>query len=321
LTHEFTVTSPVTPSNSSQFFCESKETEIVEVEDEDDDDPITLSQSLNRTERTSNQSAVLRRRPFLIFDQIQSKGYKKLKHTSPLKAALPLSKSQPGDGFSGREAKPNGLNLLTRNGKQAVTSPHLGILDLTQSEPPTKQKRSLRKANLDDNSFSSVSRKKIRRRPETKDARRPANAAKMAQPTVKESSSVPKANPNTTTAKPAAQENETQNARGTYTEDNATGRDVPPKTSPQEKVPSDGLQANLDTAITRRSDEVPKEAGKPSRCLDTVEEGQDSCETHVSDTPPRQLRASSASSAASPRRDANVVTGVSQRVFRRFYTQ
>lgn len=292
----------------------------MEVEDEDDDDPITLSQSLNCAERTSDQTAVLRRCPFLIFDQIQSKGYKKLKHTSPPKTTLPLSKPQPGDGFSGREAKPNGLNLLMRNGKQqAVTSPHLGILDLTQSEPPTKQKRSLRKANLDDNSFSSVPRKKIRRRPETKDA--PANAAKMAQPTVKESSSALKANPNTTTAKLAVQENETQNERGTHTKDNATGRDVPPNTSPQEKVPSDGLQANLDTAITRRSDEVPKEAGKPSRCLDTVEEGQDSCETHVSDTPPRQLRASSASSAASPRRDANVVTGVSQRVFRRFYTQ
>ena len=132
----------------------------------------------------------LRRRPHLIFNKTEAKGYKQLnlddEPDAPKSAPIPRLKFKPGDGFSGREAKPNGSNLLTRSGKQSITSPHVGILDLTQSTTQTPgRKRKAQVANADDNSFLSASKKKSRGPLQPKCPNQQAKPSPMNPATVK----------------------------------------------------------------------------------------------------------------------------------------
>ncbi|AEO66676.1 uncharacterized protein THITE_2025306, partial [Thermothielavioides terrestris NRRL 8126] len=168
------ISSP-TRSRASWDSEESEDHEIKESEEEDDDDDaIILSQRpLERAQKQANRALYptksLRRRPFLIFDKTGPKGYKQLQDRPRPKATSKTSRYQPGDGFSGREARPSGSSLLTKNGMMSITGPHLGILDLTQSEPPSsKKKTSARRRNLEDNSFAPPP-KKLRRPLQAKD--------------------------------------------------------------------------------------------------------------------------------------------------------
>ncbi|KAK4236259.1 hypothetical protein C8A03DRAFT_17071, partial [Achaetomium macrosporum] len=157
------------PSDSTE------QSEVSGADDEDDDDDlIILSQqpcdhAPKHLNHTLNRRRTLRRHPFLMFDKTEQKGYKQLKD-KPQHNKTPPSRYQPGDGFSGGEAKPNGANLLTRHGKLSFAGPHVGILDLTQSDPsPPKPKRNVRRANLEDNSFVPALKKQARRPLEPKD--------------------------------------------------------------------------------------------------------------------------------------------------------
>lgn len=137
----------------------------------------------------------LRRRPHLIFNKTEAKGYKQLNLNDEPDAAksapTPRFKFKFGDGFSGREAKPNGSNLLTRSGKQSITSPHVGILDLTQPMTQTpRRKRKAQVTNADDNSFISASKKKSRGPLQPKDPHRQAKPNPMAPATVRRSGPV-----------------------------------------------------------------------------------------------------------------------------------
>lgn len=242
---------------------------------------------------------------------MQPSRYKKLK-PNPLPSKTPPSaRSRPGDGFSSREAKPNGLNLLTRNGKPFIAGPQVGMLDLTQSAPPQKQKRSFRKANFEDNSFASTThtKKKTRRPLEPGDPNHPAKPAQ-----VKNSSSVLLAAPNTR-EEVVASEKETQLVMETETEPqgwhNAAG----------EPLSNDG-DDEVDMIAIERSDEVQPNPSTMSKRRDSLEQGQDRMGTHVSDSPWQQLRAGSASPALSPERNnASATPGPPQRAFRRSKTQ
>ncbi|KAK4187095.1 hypothetical protein QBC35DRAFT_249164 [Podospora australis] len=115
----------------------------------------------------------LRRRPYLIFNQISSNRYKKLPtkqgsektHRSGTSATIDL-----GDGFSGKEAKPSGMVMLTRHGKPLHNpGQNFGPLDTTQTMTPLpKPKRRHREADLDeDNSFGATAskRKRMQKKP------------------------------------------------------------------------------------------------------------------------------------------------------------
>ncbi|KAK3390985.1 hypothetical protein B0H63DRAFT_539548 [Podospora didyma] len=159
--------------------CASSE----ESDDDDDDLEIidgnnnkshasTLSSSLDHEPRppmrltTSQRRGGPRRRPYLIFDKITPRGFKKLKQrkidTADKKATTP-ARYRAGDGFSSDEARPNGMIRLTRKGGiQPIMGP-TGILDLTQSTTcsspvlPQNQPKRARPTDLDvDNSFSST---------------------------------------------------------------------------------------------------------------------------------------------------------------------
>ncbi|AEO55111.1 hypothetical protein MYCTH_2029593, partial [Thermothelomyces thermophilus ATCC 42464] len=163
------VTSPVSPPRHIRTTPSFSEQDESDPKDETEDDLVFLAQrplnyNLKHDRRTGNGTRSLRRRPFLIFDRIEAKGYKQLEKIPQVGKADPSLRYQPGDGFSGREAKPNGSNLLARNGKMTFTSPHVGILDLTQSElPAAERKRAACRAHRDDNSFVPAPKKKVRR--------------------------------------------------------------------------------------------------------------------------------------------------------------
>ncbi|KAL2156962.1 hypothetical protein VTH06DRAFT_1377 [Thermothelomyces fergusii] len=162
------VTSPVSPPRRTRTTPSTSERDEPDAHDDDEDDLRALAQrplscSLKHDRRTGNGMRSLRRRPFLIFDRIEAKGYKHLEKTPHVGKTGSSLRYQPGDGFSRREAKPNGSNLLARNGKMTFTSPHIGVLDLTQSElPAAERRRAARRSHRDDNSFESATRKKWR---------------------------------------------------------------------------------------------------------------------------------------------------------------
>ncbi|KAK3899723.1 hypothetical protein C8A05DRAFT_17883 [Staphylotrichum tortipilum] len=351
------VTSPVTPPKSSRESGESEGSEGPEADDEEedgdceDDDLIILSRhppssSLKHDRRTGNGTRSLRRRPFLIFDRTEAKGYKQLNHR-PQPDAVPLPSSyRPGDGFSGREAKPNGSNFLTRNGKQSViTGPHVGILDLTQSEPPpAKNKRRFRRANMEDNSFMPPQKK-------TKHAQRPLGPKDpnqqlkptAAAPDQEKKTSVAHVKTNNTMKEPTVQETTAENT----SEENdqpqdpspVTNTNQPPQsatnTSPQAhpnttqqsvsnqdakfQVPTPHNNKEVDTIlIIERSDDAPHE---PSGVLgDAGDAGNhDSCETQVLSTLPQWPKTWALSAfPMSPSRRAG---GEGKRGFRRVNTQ
>ncbi len=296
------------------------------------------SSSLKHDRRTGNGTRSLRRRPFLIFDRTEAKGYKRLNHRAQPQDTSPPSSYRPGDGFSGREAKPNGSNLLTQNGKQsAFTGPHVGILDLTQSEPPPeKKKRRARRINMDDNSFMPPPKK-------TKQGRRPLGPKDPNQQ-LKPSTTI--SNPggktktahietDTTATEPTVQETAVTHVRELNQPQDpnpaANTSQVPqsitdtrptphPATAlqtgsnqdpaPQVPTPSGGE----DVAMIERSDDPPHE---PSGLLGDTGI-HDSFETQVSSTPPRTLRIRALSvSPSSP----SPWAGEGRRDFRRVNTQ
>lgn len=316
-----------------------------------------LGSRLKHDRRTGNGTRSLRRRPFLIFDKTEAKGYKQLKHSPQVKKTAPELRYQPGDGFSGREAKPNGLNLLTRSGKQAiVTNPHVGILDLTQSDPkPPKQKRSVRRAGFEDNSFAPAP-KKARRPLAPKDPnlqlkpqdanpppkpknsnQRPSTPTPKASVQVKKSSSALAA-PDTSKTAPPAQQPAQQPAQHPGAEqtkpdeppqDPATNNTLPPATIPQQIPPAAeaGDNDEVDMIIAKSDDIDPDNPSTTSKVPGIqAEEGQDSCETHVTDSPPRcqlRVRARSVSPESPERRDTawKELRALRPRVFRRVWTQ
>lgn len=85
-----------------------------------------------------NHSNRLRRRPFLLFDKLPPRGFKRLKPKTEDHTTSTLSaKYKLGDGFSKDEAKPNGLVQLglrpTTKRKALQVESKVGALDLTQS--------------------------------------------------------------------------------------------------------------------------------------------------------------------------------------------
>jgi hypothetical protein len=241
---------------------DSEESEVPEAEEDDEDDIIILSQrplgsTPKHDRRTGNRTRSLRRRPFLIFDKTEAKGYKQLKNKPQPAKTSPVSRYRPGDGFSSREARPNGSNLLTRAGKLSITGPHVGILDLTQSDPaPVKQKRGIRRATLDDNSFISAPKKKPRRPLHAKDPNqqpKPATTA-PAVALVKKSSSVLGA-AEKVRLQSSAQGPEAGQIGEKPTQDAATGDNSShPETTRQ--IPPDNDDDNeVDMLIVERSDD------------------------------------------------------------------
>ncbi|KAK1776042.1 hypothetical protein QBC45DRAFT_472422 [Copromyces sp. CBS 386.78] len=86
----------------------------------------------------TDQSNRLRRRPFLLFDKLPPRGFKRLKPKVEDNTTATLSsKYKLGDGFSKDEAKPNGLVQLGLHPTVKRKAPHVqsrvGTLDLTQS--------------------------------------------------------------------------------------------------------------------------------------------------------------------------------------------
>ncbi|KAK3400069.1 hypothetical protein B0T20DRAFT_452193 [Sordaria brevicollis] len=113
-----------------------------------------------------DQSNRLRRRPFLLFDKLPPRGFKRLKPKSEDSTTSTSSaKYNFGDGFSKDEAKPNGLVQLglrpMSKRKSHTIESKIGSLDLTQStfqsspkrDHSLKQKTMKKKKRDYDNSF------------------------------------------------------------------------------------------------------------------------------------------------------------------------
>lgn len=133
-------------------------------EDEEDEPYSTPALSIGtlprrRTTRppSSKFRRTLRRRPYLIFNKTPPRGFKKLTPKSKSKNTASSRKNRPGDGFSDGEARPDGLGQAL--GKRKLTLSAIsgaGALDLTQSSPPVKRKKRIKRA--DDNSFITAPR-------------------------------------------------------------------------------------------------------------------------------------------------------------------
>ncbi|GAB1319103.1 hypothetical protein MFIFM68171_09313 [Madurella fahalii] len=288
--------------------------------------PNAASQYDARKERRMvRQGTSLRRRPFLIFDKIQPKGYKIVK-----KAAIkvpPPSQYRPGDGFSGREAKPIGVNLLTRNRKQFVAGPPIGVLDLTQSAPHVNQKRSFQGRDRDDNSFAPVPKTKKSRhsksKPTDEDIRPPSHPAPPAARRTQMNNVVLREISGNTRAKFVPHKMDELRVKKSHSGTDAQTKGILPR-----KNLSQDTFVNNTHAGPHGTDTVDKSgciretstqhALSTAEHRDTPEEGHDSWPTHISDTPPRQLRAKSVP-LESPGRQ--YPSQPSERVFRRFSTQ
>ncbi len=314
-------------------------------DEEEDDELIILSQrplgyQPRHERRTANGTRSLRRRPFLIFDKMEARGYKQLKNSPQHERTPTASRYQPGDGFSGREAKPNGSNLLTRTGKQAVTSSHVGILDLTQTDPtPAAKKRHIRRANLNDNSFAPAPTKKARRPLEPKDANRQLRP--MAETRIKmEKNNSPLSAVVETRARPTVQWESLKHAQDNQVQIVVPKGTVPENIFCENIAPEDGHshvninqdfdpddEDEVDMIIVERSDDFPEDPDPDTTLQHDGEvgaEGQDSYGTHVSITPLQQLRIRAHSvSPESPsrRREVGGDFVSVERPFRRVNTQ
>lgn len=326
LTRSPLVISPVSPQKRSQTSSDIETPEPPGPEDEDDDDLAVLSQRplgsyLRHDRRTANGTRSLRRRPFLIFDKTEAKGYKQLKNNPQVQKTPMARRYRPGDGFSGREAKPNRSNFLTRNGKQTITSPHVGILDLTRAEPrPVKRKQSVRRANISsDNSFAPAPKKKARRPLEPKDPNQQPMSTTIAPVQEKKSSSALGAADKNRTAS-ATQETGAGHTKTSQARHPPTDELAVPHSNMAQQIASDG---EVDMIVVR-SDEAQDDsfaAPEPHRPL---EEGQESCLTHVTDSSPHQLKIRPRSVSPESRVERDVAgrrPQLSGRAFRRANTQ
>jgi hypothetical protein len=230
----------------------------------------------------------------------------------------PLSQYRLGDGFSGREAKPIGLNLLTRSGKQIMQGLPIGVLDLTQSAQQPRQKRRVDRADRDDNSFTSVPKMKKSRRSEphfTKQAS-PGQALPAARST---NAGVAVLTPisenirsNSVARKPGQPHNESLPRE---------------KNGPLKTISTDAAHGQGDATLTDAPGDISPNQGRQhatdvSRQVNehyTQNELPESWGTHISETSPRQLRTSPAPSEPSPWQ-ADALEKSSKRVLRRFHT-
>lgn len=107
-----------------------------------------------------------------MFDNRAARRFKKIEPPPPQSKSSPGAQRQLGDGFTEKEAKPNGSNMLTRTGRVvAGSAPPLGMLEISQMSPTEeKRKRGATKAGAGDNSFLSPKPKKPRRPLAPKDA-------------------------------------------------------------------------------------------------------------------------------------------------------
>jgi hypothetical protein len=166
----------------------------------------------------------------------------------------------------------------------SITGPHLGILDLTQSEPPSsKKKTSARRRNLEDNSFAPPP-KKLRRPLQAKDPNEQRGYATTTAVQVKISSSALEAQDGARTGH-AAQRPGEQHADNTDIQCNAA-----PEGHPQADISPHGGLGTM-TSVIERSDDAREQSDTKPECHGILAgEGQDSCGTHVSETPPRRDR-------------------------------
>ncbi|KAL2153402.1 hypothetical protein VTH82DRAFT_4557 [Thermothelomyces myriococcoides] len=271
----------------------------------------------------------LRRRPFLIFDRIEAKGYKHLEKTPRVGKAAPSLRYQPGDGFSGREAKPTGSNFLAQNGKMTFTSPYIGILDLTQSEPPTTgRKRAGRRSCRDDNSFAPAPKKKARR------VLAPKDSNQQAKPTTKTADPAEKSVTTTDAAATTKTEQEIVNERPGHDQASrntikhqsqalVTEGDQPPLCGAQGTLEGD---EQVDLIVIEKRDEDAQNRPRTGITLDeapSMDDGNSGI-TSVSDSPPCRLR--NMARSMSPKLQLSFTSfssgfGLSQRTLRRANTQ
>lgn len=329
------VTSPASPSGSPPSYPYSEEPSHSEADDGDDDggyidnsNPSSAPRTRNRWQ-THKQTTSLRRRPFLIFDKTQPKGYKKVERKAPVKTPPP-SQYRPGDGFSGREAKPTGLNSLTRSGRQFAVGAMVGVLDLTQTAPQANQKRSAHRANREDNSFAPVPKAKRSRRlePYRGDDEVPVRPPRLAAPAARNTdpgrAALREIPGNVNKTRPAAPVQKMDAKNTAHPRATApAGASLPSKLEvPQANLPTDlhldGTPVGIRDGDDARDGSSGQHTQRASQGRDTQEEVLDSWPTHISDTPPRQLRASSVPSDPSPRRDPPQFQA---RAFRRCNTQ
>jgi hypothetical protein len=294
-----------------------------EEDDEDEDELIMLSQrpfgsNLKHDRRTGNGMRSLRRRPFLIFDKTEAKGYKQLKSNDQAAKTPMAHRYQPGDGFSGREAKPNGSSLLTRDGKITVTNTHVGMLDLTQTVPsPARQKRKVRRANLDDNSFATAPKKKARRPLAPKDTNqqlKPAAATKSLVQAKTGTSKLDTANvvPKVSAHPPPNKEHTTTD-QPRPTTDNGQGQAKPTNGRDDN---ADDDNGEVDMIIPKSDDIQGNIAENPEARIAEGEEAHGSCGTRVSASPPREVRARARSLTAHPPAESDAAEHESQGVGR-----
>ncbi|KAL1839784.1 hypothetical protein VTJ49DRAFT_1158 [Mycothermus thermophilus] len=286
----------------------------------DDDDELSLSPrrpstaSTKHDHLTANGMRSLRKRPFLVSNRIEAKGFKQLKSESKNAKTPPASRHKLGDGFTGPEAKPNGANLLRKNGKLVTGPTHLGMLDLTQASSTEKgRKRSSKRAGLDDNSFTPVAakKKKVRRPLAPKDANQFMSAAevKVRNPTASQIV-IPATLP--ASPQPVAPRHDASAAckpqpQDAITEENqpvpkqaaseANSPQLPPETVQQTTSNKGTQEDEVDLIVIPRSDEIEGGMAKITKPEDVSDGGQISDETHVTDTPQRGCKPRAKSTA------------------------
>ncbi|KAK4099691.1 hypothetical protein N658DRAFT_429261 [Parathielavia hyrcaniae] len=335
LTPSLLVTSPMAPTSHSPSPPDSGDSNALEPDEDEEDDILVLSgqsfaKNTKHDRRTGNGTRSLRRRPFLLFARTEAKGYKQLKNKPPPAETPEASRYQPGDGFSGREAKPNGSALLSRTGKLSTAGAPVGILDLTQSErAPTKQKRSFRRADLDDNSFVVTPKKKARRALQPKDPNQLPKPAKAAPAPVKKSSSVlgpaKKALKPPETPKSEANLASEKQGQEAGNLEKLLHRRTSLRFQQHNEAEDDDNDDDdeVDLLIIDESDGTQDNPGPASDGRGTAAgEGQDSCESHVTDSPQRQVRIRARSAPPeSPLQHAMGCTPLPDTLVRRYSTQ
>jgi hypothetical protein len=213
----------------------------------------------------------------------------------------------------------------------------VGILDLTQSDPrPVKQKRSIRRAGLEDNSFAPEPKKKKARRTLTptdpnqqstlRNPKHQPTSATKGPGYVKENSSA-LATPDTSKPALPSQKPETAATKPEQPPQDPITENPQPHPTTAQQTPPKNDNDEVDMIIAKSDDIDPENPQITLKTPDAQrEEGPDSCETHVTDSPTHwqlRARARSVSPELPERRDAaeKEPRALGPRVFRRVWTQ
>lgn len=328
------VTLPVTSPGPTPTLSTSAEPNQPILKNKDEDDLTVLSQrpstySTKHDRRTGNGTRSLRRRPFLIFDKIEAKGYKQLEKTPRANRAAPTFRYQLGDGFSGREARPNGSNLLTRNGKLSTSSSYVGILDLAQSElPVAKRKRFGGRSNKDDNSFVPAPKKKTRRPLGLKDPNQQLKLASAVPAEVERSAPAFDTTGSSETEQEMQDKSDALKKTSGYAEESHSRATITNGSQPEliDTQMTPGNDEEVDIIIVQSSDDNSQDRS----CTNTKQQetqlgnAQDSGKTYVSQKSPCRGRIRTRSITLEfplGQAASNTVSGLSMRVLRRVNTQ